>query len=56
MKTTIHGAAESRKNELIEQLLDMGIYRTAEGQLYELCETKLEKEFSDRMQRKGING
>ncbi|MGM0920728.1 MAG: Fur-regulated basic protein FbpA [Bacillota bacterium] len=55
MKTTIHGAAESRKNKLIEKL-DMGIYRTAEGQLYELCETKLEKEFSDRMQRKGNNG
>lgn len=54
MKPTIHGAADSRKNELIEQLLDMGIYRTAEGQLYELCETELEKEFSERMQRKEI--
>lgn len=47
MSTKLHPAVESRKTYIIEELPDLGIYKKADCQLYELCLSDLEKEYYD---------
>ncbi|QNG60824.1 Fur-regulated basic protein FbpA [Bacillus sp. PAMC26568] len=47
MSTKLRQAVASRKTYIIEELLDLGIYKKADCHLYELCLSDLEKEYYD---------
>ncbi|MBQ6445943.1 Fur-regulated basic protein FbpA [Cytobacillus oceanisediminis] len=46
MSTISHEAIQNRRNYLIDQLLSVGIYKKENAQLYELCLSDLEREYS----------
>ncbi|WP_110928725.1 Fur-regulated basic protein FbpA [Bacillus massiliglaciei] len=43
--THLRNAVTRRKEELIQQLLDLGIYKKDDHHLYELTLTEIEKEY-----------
>ncbi|WP_242224096.1 Fur-regulated basic protein FbpA [Bacillus cereus group sp. BfR-BA-01380] len=47
-------AVEKRKKQLIEKLIDVGIYKVLNKQLYELTLDELEKEYEDLLKYGGV--
>lgn len=47
-------AVEKRKKLLIEKLIDVGIYKVLNKQLYELTLDELEKEYEDLLKYEGV--
>lgn len=45
---------EKRKKQLIEKLIDVGIYKVLNKQLYELTLDELEKEYEDLLKYEGV--
>jgi len=47
-------AVEQRKKQLIEKLIDVGVYKVLNKQLYELSLDELEKEYNDLLKYEGV--
>ncbi|MTT30596.1 Fur-regulated basic protein FbpA [Terrilactibacillus sp. BCM23-1] len=45
MSTYLHKAEEKKKNRYINRLLNLGVYKTKNRQLYELSLQQLEQEY-----------
>ena len=50
LSTHLRKLVETRKNKLIHELLQHGIFKSSEKQLYELSLSELEKEHKDSIQ------
>lgn len=47
-------AVEQRKKQLIEKLIDVGVYKVLNKQLYELSLDELEKEYNDLLKYEDV--
>lgn len=47
-------AVEKRKKQLIEKLIDVGVYKVLNKQLYELSLDELEKEYNDLLKYEDV--
>jgi Fur-regulated basic protein A len=55
MSSMLREAVQNRKEFIINQLLRIGIYKTKNAQLYELCLSDLEREYRLYLEKREVH-